>query len=122
MRSARLHALTQLENSRSAVVGAIEIYEKPTFTHGEEVFVILVLDAWELLLKAILSKNRRSIFYRRRCGEPHRTLSWSYALKQGTTKLVWPKVVGARLIEANLEHLTIYDAAESASTTHRTSV
>ena len=101
-----------LENSKAALVGAIEIYNKPTFSYRDEVFVILLLNAWELLLKATLSKHRRSIYYRKKRGEPYRTVSWSHALNRTKTEEVWPKVVDARPIKANLDHLTSYrDAA-----------
>lgn len=101
-----------LENSKSALVAAIEIYNKPSFQYRDEVFVILLLNAWELLLKAVLSKNRRSIYYRKRRGEPYRTLSWAHALARARTEKVWPAEVDPRPVEANLQHLSVYrDAA-----------
>jgi len=36
-------------NSKAALIGAIEIYNKPRFEYRDEVFVILLLNAWELL-------------------------------------------------------------------------
>ena len=38
--------------SVSAAVSAIEIYNKPDFSYREEAFSLLMLNAWELLLKA----------------------------------------------------------------------
>ena len=52
-----------LSNSRAAMLAAIEIYNKPLFTYRDECFAILLINAWELLLKAILSKNKQKIFY-----------------------------------------------------------
>lgn len=47
-----------VEKSISAAVAAIEIYNKPDFRYREESFSILMLNAWELLLKArILVSN-----------------------------------------------------------------
>jgi len=57
---------TQLLNKAvEAAVAAIEIYNKPAFCYREEAFSILMLNAWELLLKARILKesgnNMRSI-------------------------------------------------------------
>lgn len=41
-----------LERSVAACVSAIEIYNKPDFKYREETFSILLVNAWELLLKA----------------------------------------------------------------------
>ena len=55
-----------LGNSKAAMMAAIEIYNKPTFAYRDECAVILLLNAWELFLKAILSKNAKSVFYPKR--------------------------------------------------------
>ena len=64
-------ARQMLEKSTSALLAAIEIYNKPSFSYREETFSILAINAWELLFKARilqLSKNRLSsiIEYERR--------------------------------------------------------
>jgi len=41
-----------LEKSIQAVLSAIELYNKPIFSYREESFSILMVNAWELLLKA----------------------------------------------------------------------
>src|SRR4051794_10140651 len=64
-----------LANGMSAMVGAIEIYNKPRFVYRDEVFSILLINAWELLLKAIVSKSGERIFYPKKRGVPYRTLS-----------------------------------------------
>ena len=44
--------------AESALIAAIEIYNKPDFKYREETFAILMLNAWELLLKSrLLSEN-----------------------------------------------------------------
>jgi hypothetical protein len=62
----KARALQFLDKAKSALVSAIEIYNKPDFKYREEAFCILALNAWELLLKArILEVNNndpRSIF------------------------------------------------------------
>lgn len=48
--------------AESALIAAIEIYNKPDFKYREETFAILMLNAWELLLKArLLSENGNSL-------------------------------------------------------------
>lgn len=41
-----------VDNSVSAALSAIEIYNKPNFKYRNEIFTILIINAWELLLKA----------------------------------------------------------------------
>ena len=51
-----------IEKSVAACVSAIEIYNKPDFKYREETFSILLVNAWELLLKAkVLSDNNNRI-------------------------------------------------------------
>lgn len=71
---------TLVEKSIAACCAAIEIYNKPVVPHREETFVILVVAAWELLLKARLvqeSGNRlKAVFemesVKRKDGKPSR--------------------------------------------------
>lgn len=55
MRPPRWKAI--VDKSIAACCGAIEIYNKPVVSHREETFAILVVAAWELLLKARLIKE-----------------------------------------------------------------
>lgn len=51
-----------LEKSINSAVSAIEIYNKPDFKYREEVFSILMINAWELLLKSkILQENNNKL-------------------------------------------------------------
>jgi hypothetical protein len=60
MRQARHKYL--LDKAIEAAVSAIEVYNKPSFRYREETFSILMLNAWELLLKArILKENRNRL-------------------------------------------------------------
>lgn len=67
--------------SLHAMTAAIEIYNKPIFKYKIESFVILFINAWELLLKAILidRESERAIFYD---DKKERTLSITDALKK----------------------------------------
>lgn len=44
-------------NARSAMFAAIEIHNKPVFEYRYEVCVLLVINAWELALKAYIAKE-----------------------------------------------------------------
>jgi hypothetical protein len=45
-------SLRLLRKAEAALLSAIEVYNKPDFSYREETFSILMLNAWELLLKA----------------------------------------------------------------------
>jgi hypothetical protein len=60
MRRPRHHYL--VDKAVEAAISAIEVYNKPAFRYREETFAILMLNAWELLLKArILKQNKNSL-------------------------------------------------------------
>lgn len=48
-----------LDKSIASMLSAIEVYNKPNFQYREETFAILAVNAWELLLKAIILKQNR---------------------------------------------------------------
>jgi hypothetical protein len=51
-----------VDKAIEAVISAIEVYNKPGFRYREETFAILMLNAWELLLKArILKENKNRL-------------------------------------------------------------
>ncbi len=87
-------------------MAAIEIYNKPTFMYRDECTVILLLNAWELMLKAILSKNKQSVFYPKKRNQPYRTLSWKEALSRSSN--YFPGTVPHLPVQRNLEMLGIY--------------
>jgi len=59
-RKSKSHYL--LEKSVQAAISAIEVYNKPDFKYREESFCILIVNAWEMLLKAkILQKNNNQL-------------------------------------------------------------
>lgn len=45
-------ASSLLDKSVAAMLGALEVYNKPNFPHRTDTFAILAFNAWELLLKA----------------------------------------------------------------------
>ncbi|MEJ2314788.1 MAG: DUF3644 domain-containing protein [Nitrospirota bacterium] len=95
-----------LDNAKAAMVAAIEIYNKPIFKYRDECFIILLLNAWELALKALLSKNGQSIFYPKKRNQPYRTLSWKDALTK--SEVLFPKSIPSLPVRRNLELLSTY--------------
>lgn len=59
-------AKSLISNSMSGMFAAIEIHNKPTIKYRYEMVVLLVLNAWELLVKAYIYKFHRAIklFYK----------------------------------------------------------
>jgi len=96
------------DSSTSALVAAVEVYNKPAMLYREESFVILLVNAWELLLKAILRKNRKNIFYRKRRNEPYRSFSIGDAAQKCMEAHVFPGGFASRAALSNLELLVAY--------------
>ena len=73
-----------LYNSKQAMFAAIEIYNKPKFDYREEVFIILLVNTWDLFLLAILSKNRKRIFQKKKKGEEYKTLDFNESYNESS--------------------------------------
>ncbi len=97
---------TLFRNSVAALSASIEIYNKPKIEYREECAVILLVNAWELLLKAILSKNRTRIYYPKVRGQPYRTYSISDALNRASQH--FPATFDFDATAKNLELLVEY--------------
>jgi hypothetical protein len=95
-----------LGNSKAAMMAAVEIYNKPTFPYRDECAVILLLNAWELFLKAMLSKNGKSVFYPKKRKQPYRTLSWQDAFTKASKFFQAP--ISPLPAQRNLELLGTY--------------
>lgn len=54
-----MSAITEslVDNSKSAIIGCIELHNKPIFSYRYEVCTILAINEWELLLKAFIAEN-----------------------------------------------------------------
>lgn len=95
-----------LRNSKSAMLAAIEIYNKPRIDYRDECCVILIINAWELVLKAVLSKNGKSIYYPKKRRQPYRTLAWQDAFS--AAERYFPKKLPVLPVRKNLELLGTY--------------
>ena len=54
-------AKSLIQNSISAYFSAIEIHNKPKFQYRYEIVIILIINSWELALKAYIYKNHKQI-------------------------------------------------------------
>lgn len=89
-------------------LAAIEVYNKPQTTYREQVVTVLVVNAWELILKAALRKSRKNIFYKKKRGEDYRSLSLEHCIAEIDKYRLWPETVDGDGVRANLHILTDY--------------
>lgn len=74
-----------INSSQEAIILALEVYNKPTIRYRVEAFCFLFCNAWELLSKAKIletHKKETAICYKKKRGEPRRTLSLRDCLKR----------------------------------------
>lgn len=96
-----------VDNSMSAMLSAIEIFNKPRISYRDEVTAVLVVNAYELLLKAILRDARKNIFYKKKRGEPYFTLSLDDCIKRMHNFKLWRGIDGPA-VSANVLTLAEY--------------
>ena len=94
-----------VKNSISAYYAAIEIHNKPNITYRYETVTLLMLNAWELILKAYIRKNikQRSIF-----DNDKRTISFDKALGYVTIDINSEIPNGFEAVKRNLEEIERY--------------
>jgi hypothetical protein len=94
------------DNAKAAMLGAIEIYNKPQFEYRSECFVILLINAWELLLKSVISKNRKRIYYPKLRDKPYITYDIGAALEK--CKPFFPASIPYKAVCENIGRLVDY--------------
>jgi hypothetical protein len=92
----------------SAMLAAIEVYNKPRMTYREEITVITIVNAWELALKATLRSDRQNIFYAKQRNQRYRSLTLDDALGRVDTRKLWPPESDGAAIIANVKSLAEY--------------
>lgn len=95
-----------LEHSKQAMIAAVELYNKPNFTHREPILSMLLVNAWELAFLAVLSKNRMRIFAPKKRNEPLRTLNFDESLESAKKHL--PHSMDKTALLANIKLLRRY--------------
>lgn len=74
-----------LENSTDAYVLALETINRLSIKYRVETFAYLICNAWELMLKAKIihdTGDKKSIYYKKKRGEPRRSLALRDCLKK----------------------------------------
>lgn len=97
-----------VDNSLAAMLAAVEVYNKPRMTYRDEVTVMLIVNAWELALKATLRQKNRSIFYKKERGERYRSIALDDALGRVNASKLWPVGVDGAAVTANVKALSEY--------------
>lgn len=94
-----------VKNSIAAYFAAIEIHNKPNISYRYETVTLLILNAWELALKAYIRKNlkQRSIFEK----DEH-TISLDKALGYVTEDINGKVPNSFEAVKRNIEEIEIY--------------
>lgn len=95
-----------LGNAISSILAAIEIYNKPRIDYRSECFVILLMNSWELMFKATLSKNRIRIFEPKERDKPYLTITLFDAMKK--SKRFFPQNIPYEAVSENIARLVDY--------------
>ena len=88
------------------MLAAVEIYNKPQMSYRDECFVILLINAWELLAKAILSKNKQRIYAKKEPGKPYKTFTLRQALKKAA--VYFPASMPYKPVMENIRRLAAF--------------
>lgn len=103
-----------LRKSQEAFIMGLELYNKPTIKYRIEGFSFFICNAWELMLKAKLLKDNKTIYYK---DKPERTLSLMdtiklvYTDKRQPLRINLEKIIDLRNISTHLvteDYETVY--------------
>lgn len=97
-----------VDNSLAAMLASVEVYNKPQMTYRDEVTVTLIVNAWELALKATLRQKGRTIFYPKKRGERYRSIGLDDALRWVAADKLWPADIDGAAVTANVVALAEY--------------
>lgn len=105
-----------LDNAISAMIGAVELYNKPSFSYRTETYSILAINAWELLFKAkwlVENKNKESsLFIKEHTKDKHgkRTLKQVYKRSRSGAPLTKGlSTLGTALVEKKILEKAVWD-------------
>jgi hypothetical protein len=90
------------------MLSAVEVYNKPQMTYRDEITVMMVVNAWELALKATLRQSNRSIFYPKTRGDRYRSITLDDSLGRVAAGKLWPAEIDGVAVTANVKALSEY--------------
>lgn len=94
------------DNAVASMIACVEIYNKPRMEYRDEISVILAVNAWEVLLKAIVRKSGGSIFEPKARNSSRKTISIWEALTRASRSRYWEQTLDYESVRSNLEILT----------------
>lgn len=93
------------DNAHSAMLSAIELFNKPRITYRNEVTVILVVNAWELALKGLLRRRRIRVFKKKQRGRAYESISLDQCLELVRNRKLWPPTLDGSAVAVNIQGL-----------------
>lgn len=93
------------ENSHSAMLSAIELFNKPRIEYRNEITVILVTNAWELALKGLLRHHKVRIFKKKERGRPYESIGLDQCLEIARNRKLWPAPLDGAATTVNIRAL-----------------
>jgi hypothetical protein len=93
------------ENAHSAMLSAIELFNKPRIEYRNEITVILAVNAWELALKGLLRQKRVRIFKKKQRGRSYESLSLDQCLEIARNRKLWPSHMDGAAVAVNIQGL-----------------
>lgn len=94
------------DNAVSSMIACIEIYNKPRMEYRDEISVILAVNAWEILLKAVVRKAGGGIFEPKKRNSARKSISIWDALSKAAKSRYWDPQLSYEAVRSNLEILT----------------
>lgn len=93
------------DNAHSAMLSAIELFNKPRISYRSEVTVILAVNAWELALKGLLRQKRVRIFKTKQRGRPYESITLDQCLEVARNRSLWPPTIDGAAVAVNIRGL-----------------
>ncbi|MGJ3510140.1 DUF3644 domain-containing protein [Enemella sp. A6] len=92
-------------NAHSAMLSAIELFNKPRIEYRNETTAILVTNAWELALKGLLRRHRVRIFKKKERGRPYESIGLDQCLEVVRNRKLWPASLDGAATAVNIQAL-----------------
>lgn len=96
------------ENAQSAMLAAIELFNKPRIPYRSETTVILAVNAWELALKGRARQANKRIFKKKLRNSPYESITIDQSLNLLRIFKLWPEGMDGEAISVNIRALADY--------------